>query len=139
MTYCFVLIVLLAPSIFCEKPISRAPYQPSGWKPEGNAFELPTKSPRPSPQYLPSKQDLERPTNSYGAPNFNLPIIDSSYAQYLPPASIQDGQHFYSAPQQTYGTPDQKYGPPALKSEYGAPHNSDRINTDEVSAFNGSN
>lgn len=81
-----------------EPTTDSAPYPPSGWKPQGQAFSLPAKN---------------APMDSYGAP-----------APYPPSGWKPQGQQFTLPKQQTppatsYGVPD-TYGPP--DNTYGVPN-----------------
>ncbi|KAK0080362.1 hypothetical protein PV325_014077 [Microctonus aethiopoides] len=108
-----------------EDSPSDAPYQPSGWKPDGPEFELP------------EKQQQSAPKQQYGAPN----KVENQYgAPAAPPSPVQRqyggpvrGQKQFSVSQQQYraqqkqynvpqeqnSTPQQNYGVP--QQQYGAP------------------
>ena len=83
---------------------ANAPYQPSGWRPAGPAFNLPQRAPQ----------------RQYGAPS-------APQQQYGAPAAAPQQQYGApaAAPQQQYGAPSapqQQYGPPAVpQQQYGPP------------------
>ncbi|XP_033216588.1 pro-resilin-like [Belonocnema kinseyi] len=104
-------------------PDSVAPYQPSGWKPDGPAFNLPQRQEvenaygPPKDQYGPPKQQYGPPTappNQYGAPA-------APQNQYVP-AAPQNQFGPPSAPQQQFGTAQQQHAPSAAPTnQYGQP------------------
>lgn len=99
-----------------ETTAANAPYQPSGWRPAGPAFNLPQTAPQR--QYgAPSAPSA--PQQQYGAP------AAAPQQQYGAPAAPQQQYGAPSAPQQQYGAPSapqQQYGPPAVpQQQYGPP------------------
>lgn len=105
-TACVLLLAVLVAASSAEPPrrnskfsrqfqrIEQAPYQPSGWKPAGPAFKLPTE---------------QVPHTVYGPPSQEPP------QEYGPPPQE------YGPPPQEYGPPPQEYGPPQPSQEYGPP------------------
>ncbi|XP_043473326.1 pro-resilin-like [Leptopilina heterotoma] len=108
-----------------------APYAPSGWKPDGPAFNLPQRQ-QVQNTYGPPKQQYgppSEPQNQYGPPS-------APENQYGPPSAPQNQYGAPSAPQNQYGAPSapqNQYGSPsapqkqylpaaAPQNQYGAPN-----------------
>lgn len=114
-----------------EDSQSDAPYQPSGWKPDGPEFELPEKQQQSAP-----KQQYGAPNkveNQYGAPASPSPVqrqyggpvrgqkqFSVSQQQYrATQKQYNTPQQQYNAPQEQNSTPQQNYGVP--QQQYGSP------------------
>ncbi|XP_015112101.1 pro-resilin [Diachasma alloeum] len=104
-----------------EESQADAPYQASGWKPNGPAFELPQKQEvQPENQYATPAP----PVNSYGVPAIQ------PQRQYGAPAQPERQYGAPAQPQRQYGAPAQpqrQYGAPAQpQRQYGAPAQPER-------------
>ncbi|XP_051166575.1 swi5-dependent recombination DNA repair protein 1 homolog [Leptopilina boulardi] len=105
---------------------SLAPYAPSGWKPNGPAFNLPQRQVQPS---LNEYGSPSAPQNQYGPPsapqNQYGPAAAAPPNQYGPPSAPQNQYGPSAAPSNQYGppsAPQNQYGPSAAPSnQYGPP------------------
>ncbi|XP_063978943.1 uncharacterized protein LOC135163435 [Diachasmimorpha longicaudata] len=115
-----------------EEPQGDAPYQPSGWKPDGPAFELPQKQQKQVTQFTTSATPVNtygvpaiQPQRQYGAPaqperQYGAPFQPES--QYGAPAQPQRQYIAQAQPQRQYGAPAKQSLPRAQpERQYGGP------------------
>lgn len=134
MMRCLIALALVALTV-AEPPVS-GPYPPSGWRPSGPAFDLPSKPSQeygqPSQQYPFSSQQFDRSLQQNGGWNGQyVPPNNSPSNQYTPSQqnksptqqngspSQHNASQQYGPPEQQYGPPNQQYGPP--DQQYGSP------------------
>ncbi|CAH2269053.1 uncharacterized protein LOC120629869 [Pararge aegeria] len=90
-----------------ESTTGGGPYPPSGWKPSGAAFTLPTDTtPTPMDIYGPPEATGPYPASGWKPDGqaFTLP------QEQTPPPTT------YGVPEKTYGVPDNTYGPPTTEN-----------------------